>query len=688
MTRGFSIDPHSGRRAALAAAELLWETLLLNDRRIRFPSPADPDVSVVIVSYNSSRLLAQTLLHLSQHLIGEIAAVETIIVDNASDGDTQRLLKLVDGAVIVRNDDNGGFGGACNQGAALARGRYILFLNPDIDLMPGAIDALLSCFRLYDRVGIVGARLVFPGGQLQEAGCFFYDDAQITHPYLRGSADASSPEALHAREVAYVSGALLMIDAKLFRALGGFDDAFAPAYFEDADLCVRAIQHGMRVFYQPRAVAIHYENATTPKREAVERLLDANRRTFDARHRHWMFGSGGQPTGFMVRDVNRFRFRVLYIDDRTPHIDDGAGFPRANSIVNTMAAMGYLVTVLPCFESDAEVADRYRDLDQRIEILEAGVDQTLACVINERQGYYDVLWVSRPHNIRAVVDAFMRRGIEPRSWVKGRVIFDTEAVFATRDALKELMLGQRISHVALERAVAAEVDRCLFADIVVCVSASEESILRLYGGQSNVRVLGHALPLKPGPTEHAKRAGVIFVGPLIADDAPNVDSIDWFLAEVWPMVRNRLGAAARLTIVGEVRPEIRFRLERNDIEMLGRVDDLTDVFDRHRVAIAPTRFAAGIPQKVHNSVAHGVPIVVTPLLGAQLAWEEGDGYLTASWQDPIGFAEAVISLHEHEDNWVRIRNNGLKRIGDELNQSDFALNIRNICEDIYTYAAV
>ena len=278
------IDPHHGRIAAAVEADLMWHAFLRNDIPLRFPWADIPQVSVVVVSRNAARMLLWTLLKLSLQQMLERATFEVIIVDNASDDAVATLLGRVENARVIRNATNVGFGPACNAGAAVARGDHLLFLNPDVALMPGAITALVDTFSEADAVGIAGGRLVFPGGHLQEAGGFFRRDRQITHHYGRGCPDPLRPEYAFLREVSYVSGALLMIEAALFRSLDGFDDLFAPAYFEDTDLCVRARQAGRRVMYQPRAVALHVENATSPERANVEALIDRNRDRFTARH--------------------------------------------------------------------------------------------------------------------------------------------------------------------------------------------------------------------------------------------------------------------------------------------------------------------------------------------------------------------------------------------------------------------
>ena len=674
-----TIDPAAGRIGAMAAARLHWEALFLNDRVIAFPQTQRPNISIVIVSRGARYILAMTLANMARYQPDEAEAFEVILVDNASDLDTRKLFPRLENLTLIQNEENCGFGRACNQGAALARASRILFLNPDVDLFPGALKAMCDGFSLFERVGIVGARLVFPGGYLQEAGANFVDDAQVTHPYLRGEKNASAPEALYAREVGYVSGAAMMIDRSLFETLGGFDAAFDPAYFEDTDLCVRAQRLGRSVVYQPRAIAFHYENATSPNRAAADALIDKHRDVFLRRHRKWLFDSGAHPTGFMARDMNRFRMRVLYVDDETPHQDKGGGLPRANSIIAAMVSMGYQVTVLPVSRIDVEPADRYRDIHPAVEILEPqGGLLLLKNLICERAGYYDVLWVSRPHNIDSVCHAMLRFGRTPRD-LAPRVIFDTEAVFAARDGVQAIAQGEGLTAEALWGRLRSELRFSALADRVVCVSTAEERILRA-AGLINIAVLGHTVELRPGPRTFPHRSGILFVGSLSHEGSPNVDSVDWLLDEVWPRITRDLGAQQELTLVGEIADTVRARFKRLNVVIMGRIDSLDEVSDKARIAVAPTRYAGGVPHKVHEAASRGLPIVVTPILKEQVGWTDGEGLLAAPWQDPDAFARAIVSLHSDPLLWEQVRVAGLHRADAELGFAAFRASIRDICE--------
>ena len=675
-----TVDPGIGRRAALAEAALIFDAIVRNGVRLAFAPQPEPDVSIVIVARDARHLLALTLTRLCAGQVLAGVSFEVVLVDNASAPETRALYRHLEGVTLIENATNTGFGPACNAGAARARGRYILFLNPDVDLLPGALAAMVATFREYEGTGIVGARLVFPGGVLQESGAGFRDDAGLTHPHGRGNADPFAPEHAATRDVGYVSGAVLMIERDLFEGLGGFDPLFAPAYFEDTDLCLRCHQAGRRVIVQPRATAIHYENATSARREDVEALLDRNRARFLDRHRANLFAQGPQPRGTGLLDHDPWRLRVLYVDDRVPHLDLGAGLPRANAILNAMAGLGYAVTFFPNYEADAEEAQRYRDLDERIEIAYASGDDGFARLITERRDHYDVLWVSRPHNILFVTQALHAAGLDPRSFVRSKVIFDSEALFALRDFVTGAATSG--SAVAADLAWQAERETRLFglADAVVCVSPAEARVLARYSA-CNATVLGHALTLPEAPTPgFASRSDFVFVGALAREGQPNVDSLDWFFGSVWPLVRGALPEAA-LTIVGGIAPEIRERYAREPgVRVTGRVPQTEPYLDAARVFLAPTRFAAGIPHKVHEAVARGLPCVVTPILADQVGWEDGAGLLIRDWRDPKPFAEALVALHEDAALWDRVRTEGGRRIAADCDAGAFATAIRALCE--------
>lgn len=385
-------------------------------------------------------------------------------------------------------------------------------------------------------------------------------------------------------------------------------------------------------------------------------------------------------TGSAKDEDAPWRLRVLYVDDSIPHIDRGSGLPRANFIVNALADLGYAVTFYPVLAVGSD-GEPYRDIDRSVQILEADEARGFRRIVAAGAGCFDVLWVSRPHNITMVCRELANAGHTPRSFVRSRVIFDSEAVFALRDFIAASVTNRFGTEAALRTAIQQETRLFAQADRVVSVSQAEARLLAAFG-IGNVSVLGSALlPAEAPVPDFATRSGFLFIGSLAQEGQPNVDSLDWLLGEAWPRVR-AIMPDATLTVIGEVLPAIRDRLTRPGVSVLGRVADPGPLFARARVCIAPTRFAAGTPHKVYESVSRGVPLVVTSLLAEQIGWPEGAGFLSHDWRDADGFADALTQLHSDRATWTRLQLAGLAQIARDCDPALHQTTLRRLCEAV------
>jgi GT2 family glycosyltransferase len=225
-------------------------------QQLDFARPVKPAVSVIVPVYNMTTIALECLASL-QRLCEEVD-YEVIVADDASQPDQSEILARVRGATHIHNEKNLGFLLNCNNAARSARGDYLLFLNSDVQLLPGALAALVAAFE--PEVGIVGPKIVYPSGHLQEAGCRVNIDGSTSLIGL--NEDPDLPQYNFRRSVEYVSGACLLIERKLFEDLGGFDPSYAPAYCEDVDLCFRVRQRGLRVIYEPAACVSHHLSKT------------------------------------------------------------------------------------------------------------------------------------------------------------------------------------------------------------------------------------------------------------------------------------------------------------------------------------------------------------------------------------------------------------------------------------------
>ena len=274
-------NPHSSHQSPLRQPVSLIQlepggmTTLIQS--FNFTEVEEPLVSIVIPVYNHLEYTVCCLASILKH--APRCSFEVIIVDDGSQDETPNILPDVQNIRYCRNETNIGFLHSCNRGAALARGQYLLLLNNDTQVLEGWLDELVNTFQEQSEVGLVGSKLLYPNGVLQEAGAIIQPDGSAELVGLND--DPGRPEYNVVREVDYCSGACLLIKAELFKTLGGFDDIYAPSYCEDSDLAFRVRRLGKRVFYQPRSVVVHHLSVSTnDSMHAKMPLIAKNSRIF------------------------------------------------------------------------------------------------------------------------------------------------------------------------------------------------------------------------------------------------------------------------------------------------------------------------------------------------------------------------------------------------------------------------
>lgn len=220
-----------------------------------------PELSIVILTHNNIDYTITCLESLFRTLTVE---AEVIVVDNASDDDTIIYLENLGSRIkLIQNPENYSFSKANNIGAGQAKGNYLLFLNNDVELLPGWCDFLLSHFERNPETGVQGAKLLYPNGQIQHAGIVFgkVGHGQSMHYHIYLTHDREAPEVNKTREFQMVTGAMIAIRRGLFNEVGGFDEQYQFGY-EDMDICLKAKQQGFNTIYNHEVEAYHYESIT------------------------------------------------------------------------------------------------------------------------------------------------------------------------------------------------------------------------------------------------------------------------------------------------------------------------------------------------------------------------------------------------------------------------------------------
>ena len=664
---------------AEAAAQLSFrqraENLLplYGRQKFDFTCSDRPELSVIMVLHNQFALTLAALASLRANFAGSI---ELMLVDLGSTDETSRIDQYVSGADIYHFDANVGFIRGCNVGVLGASAEFILYLNNDIELAFGAVDAGLRHLRSKPGVGAVGGKIIRSHGLLQEAGCIVWRNGTTTG-YLRGQSPLV-PEANFVRTVDYCSAVFLMVRTDVVEQLGGFDDDLMPAYYEDADLCIRIRQAGYDVVYDPSIVVLHFEHGSTESGVATAADMIQNRDRFFKKHADYL---QGRPIRNARLQHSSPRFaagdakRILLIEDTVPLRFMGSGYVRSNDIIQVMASLGYQVTVFPMQRSQFDIASIYRDMPDTVEVMyDKGVD-SLPEFLVERRDHYDAVWVARTHNlsrIRHLLDSLLVPG--PGFPL---IVLDTEAIVAKRDAANTAVTGGETRDLA--SAVEHELRHADICRTIVTASEEEVSDLRRLGWD-NVSVIGHMRRPMPTPRAFADRAGILFVGAMHKQLSPDYDSLVWFVDEVLPIIEQSLQWQTRLTVVGYTAPGVSLERFANHsrVTLRGMIADTEPLYDQHRVFVAPTRFAAGLPYKIYEAASYGLPVVATELLSRQMNWQNGIDLLSADAQDPELMAKHVIALYEDEALWQQIRVNALERLRRENSYAEYVKAIERV----------
>ncbi len=621
---------------------------------VNFTPQEKPQVSIIIPVHNQLHFTAACL-----HSLGAVATAvtyEVIVVDDASEDHTAGFLDHCTGLTVLQNKTNLGFIGACNRGAEAARGPYLVFLNNDTTLTDGWLDALIDPFRQDPQVGIVGARLVYPDGKLQEAGGIIFSDA-FGWNYGRGE-DPDQPQFNFLSEADYVSGACLAIPRALFSSLGGFDDFFAPAYYEDTDLCFKARAAGLKVIYQPACTVIHHEGATsgTDETSGAKRFQAINRDKFKTR---WADALAKQPKPELAEGkqdqarslrFHRFARRALVIDATTPQPDHDSGSVRLVALLRILRDLGYQTSFMP--ENLAWQGRYSRDLQQAgIEVLTAPWITDPEQWLREHGDRLDLVLVSRHYVLGPLLKLI--RTYCPRA----RLLFDTVDLHFLREQREAELAGTAAARRAAARTRASELALVEQADATLVVSPAEQTMLKQLAPDRPVHLVSNIHPVHgPGKPYEARR-DLVFVGGF--QHPPNQDAARWLIDEILPGVIEAI-PQLRLHLIGSRMPDELRERRAPGLKVHGFVANLEPFMTGCRISVAPLRYGAGVKGKVNQAMSYGLPVVATSCAAEGMYARHEHDMLIAD--ETASFVAQIVRLYHDPDLWQRLANNGLTNV--------------------------
>lgn len=323
---------------------------------------------MVILAWRNARLIHNCLAALARHRTN--VDFETVVLLNGADSQVRWVLdEATEGATVVRSSVNLGFGGGCNRAAGAARGEYLVLLNDDTEVDDGWLDALVETADNHPEAGAVGSRVRDPLGRIQEAGGILWSDGSVWH--VGRLEPAATPRYRHLRRVDYCSACAMLVRRSTWDAVGGFDEAFFPGYYEDLDMCLNIDALGQVILYQPRAELMHYgggdEGSLNTELKSV--VARRSRKHFLAKWQHALARypapppvtpphPAAMPAVERAMELARhLPLRALVLDPRV-----GLGDPVAIAAVEELAASGYAVSLGAAGTLDRGLRDRLGDL--------------------------------------------------------------------------------------------------------------------------------------------------------------------------------------------------------------------------------------------------------------------------------------------------------------------------------------
>ena len=618
---------------------------VLNVKNINFdeivvPYFSDVTVSIIIPVYNQFEYTYNCIKSIVENTTD--ISYEIIIADDVSSDKTLDINNIIKNIILIRNERNLGFLLNCNNASKKARGKYLYFLNNDTNIQKNTVVKLIETFNNFEKVGLVGSKLVYPDGRLQEAGGIFWSDASAWNYGNR--ANPKMPEYNYVKEVDYVSGASMMIPKDIWEEIGGFDERYVPAYCEDSDLAFEVRRKAYKVMYQPKSLVVHFEgvsNGTDTNTGIKAYQLENQKKLFDKwknvlQKEHYVNGENL----FKARDRSSNKKTILVIDHYVPHYDKDAGSRTVFQYLKLFVKMGLNVKF---------IGDNYcihepytSDLQEMgIEVLYGHYySNNWKEWIKVNSKYIDYVFLNRPHITEKYID-FVKENTKAKIFYYGHDLH-----FLREKREYELTNNEELVN-SYQKTMNDELLIMRKSDFVYYPSFVEVEEIKKYDSSINAKAIQAYMYDDIGYNQYniKNRKDLLFVGGF--GHKPNVDAILWFVKDVFSQIVNKI-PEIKLNIVGSNPTQDIKNLKSDNINVLGYVsdEDLEKFYSETRIVVVPLRYGAGIKGKVIEAMTKGVPIVTTSVGVEGLENIENLFYISDNADD---FANSIIKYYSNEE---------------------------------------
>lgn len=632
-----------------------------------FPKTDSPLVSIVIPVFNNFGMTYRCLKSILKNTTD--LNYEIIIIDDNSTETGFDFNERCIGIHMIQNPENLGFLSSCNRGSAVAKGKYICFLNNDTEVHPGWLRKLVDLMDAREEIALAGPKLVYPDGRLQEAGGIIWNDASAWN-YGKYD-DTEKPDYNYLKEVDYISGACLLVRKSVWEELEGFDTQFIPAYYEDTDLAMRVRKLGFKVYYQPLSVVTHYEGISNgcDEHSGIKKYQTINQQKFCQKWSHEL-QVDCSPNGinvFFHRDHSLHQKHLLVIDHYVPMYDQDAGSRSTFSYLKLFVKMGFKIHF---------IGDNYFKHEPYTMVLQQmGIEvlcgnyyqKNIRDWFRENGRYIDFVIAHRIHIAPKYFDMI-------RKFTTAKIAYVGHDLQYLGSLRKFEVTGDKKFKKESAKFLQAETGIFNTVDVILPFSTYEEPYIKKLAPEKTVQVIPvyffENIPDKvPGFDE---RRDILFVG--YFGHPPNPDAILWFVKEVFPLVQQNI-PDVKLHVVGSQPAKEVLGLQSDFIKVTGYVSDeeLIHYYRKCKVAILPLRFGAGVKGKLLESLYHQIPTVITSVAAEGVPEIEHYSMIADNAGD---FAENIRLLYQDKNVWKKYSMGG-KELIEKCYTEEAAKNLLN-----------
>lgn len=637
------------------------------------PQRLKPRVSIIIPMYNQLEYTYYCVRSIVES--EKFTDYEIIIADDNSTENNEFLKKHLENIIIVKNEKNLGFLKNCNNAAKHAKGDYLVFLNNDTQVKKGWLTELLFVFDNFKDAGLVGSKLIYPDGSLQEAGGIIWQDGS---GWNYGNQDKpEKPEYNYIRETDYISGASIMIKKSIWDELGGFDERYSPAYCEDSDLCFAVREKGYKVYYQPFSVVVHFEGKShgTDVNKGIKKYqVINNQKLVEKWQDELKLKSKNGTNVFTERERTGKRKHVLVIDHNVPTIDKDAGSRTISNFVDSLLGLGYVVKF---WVPNMYPPQEYVSVLQRkgVEVLHG--DPFLSWhepwkkYFKQNMDFFDAILFSRSSVCIPLMIYFKNNNF------KGKTMYYGHDLGYLR-LEQEILLNRDISLDLKSKILKAEEDFMYEnADHSLVCGYEELTFLKRYISQPIHYVAPYFFEVEKDTAPFEERDGIMFIGGFA--HTPNQDAIIWFLNEIYPRIHEK---GIKMTIAGSNIPSFIFEYKQQfkllNIVSNISVDNLNKLYSKSKISVIPLRLGAGVKGKTIEAMSKGIPIA-----GTFLAFEgipKDDDFPYKGFNKAEEIAENILHLYSNKQCWEKLSQYGKDYVAANFNKDNMEQLFKKILD--------